>query len=224
MASEDLSSLVKEVLLGKPEETKDYSSVLQELHKSLKKTDVSSISGSLKLAETLLDQKKLAESDFEIFKNYLSNIQTSEEPKLLHLPIVNSGHRVSLLCHALNKIQLKSQSTVHTAFNSLNLRKVQSINSLELKRINCARLIATLRSSVGIRMQKTVDLLNFETTMIDFKEKYLDDNVEVIEKLKKTKTVKKTKLATEAFEPGSLELLASKAQLFANGQHLAVLK
>ena len=214
MESLEISIEIEEVLSGRPEEPQLYSGKLQHLHETLQNSE-ECVRQSETIAKNLLAKKKLASSDFASFTAYVSEIKNNPQiPNFNHLPIVNSGQKASILCYALSKIQLKSQALTHSAFSALAIHKISANHNLEVKRMNCARMISALKSSLGIRMQKTIDLVSFEGKIRDLQEN-----------IKKTiQTAQKSeKIEIQDFEKAFLPLV-DRATVFSNSKRLAVLK
>lgn len=218
MDSSTLSSQVAEVLSGLPADHSDYSERLDSLHQTLKSAAQASIATALKVAEDLTSQEKLAQSDLESFKLYLKNIKKESSLPMKHLPIVNNGQKAALLCQALAKIHLKSQCQTYFAFNSISLHRVKEEHKLQVKRLNCARLVASLRSSLGMRLQKTVDLLNFESFQ------KLNIEKKVVESFKQSVKTKTETVTESVVDLSNLKSLADKARLFSDSKRIAVVK
>ncbi|OMJ93792.1 hypothetical protein SteCoe_3113 [Stentor coeruleus] len=157
MDSSNLPILLEDVLSGKPEDSQNYNQSAQKLHIMLKTASPSLLQGAAYIAAELSHKGRVSYPDFKIFSDYISKIkQRSQPPDLRHLPIVNSGLKVAAICHALHKIQLKSQTLKHNAFISLLIAKHRYISELQVKRLQCANLISNIKINLGISMLKTV--------------------------------------------------------------------
>lgn len=157
MESSKLPILLEEVLSGRPEDPQLYTESIQKLHKLLKSGTPSTIVGVKEITSELTTKGKLSYSDYDLFSNYMSNIKKAiKPPELSHLTVVNSGLKVSSIFHSLHKIHLKSQALKHIAFSSILIADQRNRNKLDLKRLECTRMIANLKSNLGINMQKTI--------------------------------------------------------------------
>ena len=157
MESSTLPFLLEEVLSGRSEDPFEHLQQTQKLHQILKSSSPSAIKEASVVVSELARTGKLSSSDFSLVSSYLTKIRQARcPPDLRHLPIVNSGLQVSTLCHVLYKIQLKNENLKCRAFLEMLLFSRMKQNHLEIKRLQCTRMIANIRCNLGLSLQKTM--------------------------------------------------------------------
>ena len=168
MESVSITSLFEKVLSGRPGDPQKHLELSKQLFGKLNTASQANLRAVGIILSQMREQKKLGQDDFNNFSTYLKQLiagKASTPPNISHFTFTNnpSSQKASKLFYAMQVIQLKRLSLLGTSFRSIktqenrsHLEELKDLHKLEIKRIQCAKMIAQLKGALGINMEKTV--------------------------------------------------------------------
>ena len=168
MEGSNILTMLEDVFSGRPGNAASHSELILNLHEALKTANPATLRAAKVVLSRNKDQGKIQEEDYQSLAIYLEGFASGKIPlipKLAHLTFASNpaALKVSKLFHSLHKIHIKRIRIMASSFSDLKvnqytkeLKSLASEHELEIKRLNCARLVAQLKGALGINMEKTV--------------------------------------------------------------------
>ena len=168
MEATSLSSLLEKVLSGRPGDPQKHLELSKQLFGKLSTASQANLRAVGITLSQMREQKRLGQDDFNNFSTYIKQLmagKVSTPPNLFHVTFTNhpSSQKAAKLFHAMQTIQLKRLSLLGTSFRSIktqenrsHLEEIKDMHKLEVKRLQCKKMLAQLKGALGINMEKTV--------------------------------------------------------------------